>query len=164
MVLMQRVTADRPWPLHDTAATRRLEALQAAALPPHTLMQRAGRTTAELAMQLLHAATPVPRVLVVAGPGNNGGDALEAAATLAEQGIHVEILLVADPARYTGDAARACQLATDSAASFIGFDQFDGQQHGEIAGGRDCRLSASRLFQRAATAGGCAAALRQARP
>lgn len=35
---MYRITAQQPQPLHDTAATRRLEQAAAAALPPHTLM------------------------------------------------------------------------------------------------------------------------------
>ncbi len=105
--------------LYSVAQIRDIERAALATLPPYTLMQRAGRATAARALQLLHAATPVPRVLVVAGPGNNGGAALEAAATLAEQGIHVEILLLADPARYAADAALAHERATDSAANFL---------------------------------------------
>ena len=111
--------------LYSVAQIRDIERAALAAVPPYTLMQRAGRATAALALQLLHAATPVPRVLVVAGPGNNGGDALEAAATLAEQGIHVEVLLVADATRYSGDAAQAYQQAMDSAASFTSFDALE---------------------------------------
>ncbi|HNK54403.1 MAG TPA: NAD(P)H-hydrate epimerase, partial [Ottowia sp.] len=66
---------DRPAPLFDLAATRRIEATAQAALPPHTLMQRAGLATARLALALApHART----VWVACGPGNNGGDGLEA--------------------------------------------------------------------------------------
>ena len=46
---MQRITPDQAHPLFDTAATRRQEQAMAAALPPHTLMQRAGRAVAQLA-------------------------------------------------------------------------------------------------------------------
>lgn len=68
------------WPLFSTADTRRLEHELAAALPPHTLMQRAGLAVARLAMALApHART----VWIACGPGNNGGDGLEAAARLA---------------------------------------------------------------------------------
>ncbi len=120
---MATACAEQPNPrdldLYSVAQIRDIERAALATLPPYTLMQRAGRATAARALQLLHVATPVPRVLVVAGPGNNGGDALEAAATLAEQGIHVEILLLADPARYAGDAAQAYERATESAANFI---------------------------------------------
>ncbi len=120
--------------LHAVAQIRDIERAALASLPPCTLMQRAGQATATLALQLLHAATPVPRVLVVAGPGNNGGDALEAAATLAEQGIHVEVLCVTDPApaRYSGDAALAHERATDSAASFTSFNQLEATQGGDF--------------------------------
>ncbi len=114
--------------LYAVAQIRDIERAALASVPPYTLMQRAGQATAALALQLLHAATPVPRVLVVAGPGNNGGDALEAAATLAEQGIHVEVWCVADPARYSGDAALAHERAADSAASFTDVVQLEGLQ------------------------------------
>ena len=49
---------------------RHIEALHAAATPP--LMQRAGTAAAAVAREMLvHGGTP----LIVAGPGNNGGDA-----------------------------------------------------------------------------------------
>jgi hydroxyethylthiazole kinase-like uncharacterized protein yjeF len=110
--------------LYSVAQLRDIERAALASVPPFTLMQRAGRATAELALQLLHAASPLPRVLVLAGPGNNGGDALEAAATLAGQGIHVEVVLAADPAAYVGDAAQAYQRAADSAANFTHVEHF----------------------------------------
>lgn len=109
--------------LYTVAQIRDIESAAQTSVPPNTLMQRAGRAAAALALQLLHAATPVPRVLVFAGPGNNGGDALVAAAHLAEQGIHVEIVLLADPARYGTEAAQAWQDAVDSAASFASLDE-----------------------------------------
>lgn len=73
---MERVTSGRPWPLHDIAAIRRMESATSAVLPPHSLMQRAGLAVARLALAL---APHEPAVWVVCGPGNNGGDGLEAA-------------------------------------------------------------------------------------
>lgn len=79
---MQRITPDHPWPLFDVAATRRIEQA-AASLPPHTLMQRAGLATARLALALApHARS----VWIACGPGNNGGDGLEAAMHLQRWG------------------------------------------------------------------------------
>ena len=47
---MYLITPQQPHPLFNTAATRRLEQQAAAALPPHTLMQRAGLADAFLAL------------------------------------------------------------------------------------------------------------------
>jgi ADP-dependent NAD(P)H-hydrate dehydratase / NAD(P)H-hydrate epimerase len=77
-----------PWPLFDTAATRLREAALAARLPPHTLMQRAGLQIAKLAL----AMAPHARVIWIAcGPGNNGGDGLEAAVNLQHWGKNVVV-------------------------------------------------------------------------
>ncbi|MEG1734968.1 MAG: NAD(P)H-hydrate dehydratase [Comamonas sp.] len=77
-------------PLFSTASTRRLEQTLAAALPPHTLMQRAGEAVARLAMALApHAQT----IWIACGPGNNGGDGYEAAACLRRKLPHARILI-----------------------------------------------------------------------
>lgn len=68
------------WPLFDTQATRTLEQRLAATGCEPTLMQRAGQALARLALALApHART----VWIACGPGNNGGDGLQAAAWLA---------------------------------------------------------------------------------
>ena len=101
----RHIAADSgPWPLHDIAATRRLEAQALAAHAPHTLMLRAGSAVARLALAV---APQAQRVLVLAGPGNNGGDGLVAARLLHGLGLQVQVLLLADPARQPADAARA---------------------------------------------------------
>ena len=66
------------------------------------LMENAGRAVADAAMRL-----PGRRVVVVAGPGNNGGDGFVAARILAERGYAARVVLVGDRARLKGDAARA---------------------------------------------------------
>lgn len=93
--------------LYDVAAIRATERAAQASLPAGTLMQRAGAATAALALSLLKE-TDGP-VLVLAGPGNNGGDALDAAACLQQQGKVVSVILLADPAQLTADAAAAYQ-------------------------------------------------------
>lgn len=72
--------------LWDVASTRRLEVQAAAALPPNTLMRRAGLSIARLVMALRPHAQ---RVWVACGPGNNGGDGLEAATQLHLRGVKV---------------------------------------------------------------------------
>lgn len=98
----------RGWPLHDTAASRRMEAEAAASLPPHTLMGRAGNTVARLALAIVPRGR---RVVVLAGPGNNGGDALLAAALLCEAGLKVGVVLLGDTWRRPPDAAWALAQA-----------------------------------------------------
>lgn len=90
------------WPLHGAAASRAIERLAAAALPPHTLMQRAGWAAARLAQAL---APHAGQVQVLAATGNNGGDGLEAAFHLHHLGRAVCVALIGDPARLPADAA-----------------------------------------------------------
>ena len=80
---MLRITPGPALPLHDLAATRQLEVMAAAVLPAHTLMQRAGLATARLALAL---APHARHIWVACGPGNNGGDGLEAALQLLRMG------------------------------------------------------------------------------
>ena len=67
------------------------------------LMENAGRAVADAASAVLQGR----RVVVVAGPGNNGGDGFVAARVLAERGHCVRMCLVGDRAKLKGDAARA---------------------------------------------------------
>ncbi|MGJ7492008.1 NAD(P)H-hydrate dehydratase [Variovorax sp. ZT4R33] len=98
---MQRITANAAAPLFDIAATRRIELAAAAALPPHTLMQRAGRAVARLAMAL----TPDARTVWIAcGPGNNGGDGFEAAAELRRHGFEVVVSALREVGHLPPDA------------------------------------------------------------
>jgi ADP-dependent NAD(P)H-hydrate dehydratase / NAD(P)H-hydrate epimerase len=68
-----------------------------------TLMENAGRAVADAAGQLLEGRP----VIVVAGPGNNGGDGFVAARILAERGHTVRVSFVGDRSRLRGDAALA---------------------------------------------------------
>jgi len=104
----QRIAPHQPHPLFDTAATRRIEQAATAALPPHTLMQRAGLAVARLALALApHART----VWVACGPGNNGGDGLEAAAHLRRAGREVVVTWLGQPGRAPADALASWQRA-----------------------------------------------------
>ncbi|WP_298211386.1 NAD(P)H-hydrate dehydratase [Acidovorax sp.] len=105
---MYRITAHQPHPLFNTAATRRLEREAAAALPPHTLMQRAGLAVARLAQALApHART----VWIACGPSNNGGDGLEAAMHLQRSGRQVVVTWLGHPDTAPADAKASWQRA-----------------------------------------------------
>ena len=74
------------------AALRQLETLaEEAGLD---LMQRAARATADWVIKHYPAGC---RILVAAGPGNNGGDALFAALLLMHEGFSVDVLVPATP-------------------------------------------------------------------
>jgi hydroxyethylthiazole kinase-like uncharacterized protein yjeF len=92
------------WPLFRAASSRRIEAQAQAALAPHALMARAGEAVARLGLAVAPHASAA---WVLAGPGNNGGDGLEAAIHLQAAGRSVQVHLLADPARLPADAAWA---------------------------------------------------------
>lgn len=70
------------------------------------LMEHAG---AAVAAAVAEAHAPGARVVVVAGPGNNGGDGFVAARLLAERGYEVRLLLLGELSRLKGDAALAAE-------------------------------------------------------
>ena len=77
--LTQRINSQAKWPLYNVAQTRVIEHQAQAALPANTLMQRAGLATAQLALAI---APHAQKIWIACGPGNNGGDGLEAAVHL----------------------------------------------------------------------------------
>lgn len=98
-------------PLLHAAAVRALEARLAGTqrLPPAALMQRAG---AALLAQLRCHWPQAQRVLVLAGPGNNGGDGYVLARLLRERGVAVTLLATGSPrAQEAAAAAREWQEA-----------------------------------------------------
>src|SRR5215471_15714177 len=70
------------------------------------LMESAGRAVAQAVSGRQSAGG---RVVVLAGPGNNGGDGFVAARLLAEQGYAVTVLLVGALDKLKGDAAAAAK-------------------------------------------------------
>lgn len=83
---------------------RAVEATLLARLPEGALMQRAAAGLAAALVDFLGGAYG-RRVLLLVGPGDNGGDALYAGARLARRGAAVEAWLLADRAHEGGLAA-----------------------------------------------------------
>lgn len=69
------------------------------------LMDRAGRGVAHFVCRALHHLGALhPSVLLLAGKGNNGGDAFVAARYLRETGVAVRVLLAGEQSQIQGDA------------------------------------------------------------
>ena len=97
-----------PAPLPALYLTAGVRALEVAALKrdPHTnLMERAGLAAAELAREL--AGETGRSVLVLAGPGNNGGDAFEVATHLKRWFYRVDVVFAGEAAKLPHDAGEA---------------------------------------------------------
>ncbi len=119
-----------PAPIYRTEDIRRIEAA-ASGLP---LMQRAGRAAAELAAGI--CADRNAPILILAGPGNNGGDAFEAARLLRERFFDTCVVF----------AGEAGTLPADAAAAFRRFSDGGGQTSTAIPDGRRWSLIIDGLF------------------
>ena len=76
-------------------------------IPGGVLMESAGRSVITVLHQLHHATRidlAQAQILIVAGPGNNGGDGMVIARYLHEQGRRSELWVVVDRDRVRGDA------------------------------------------------------------
>jgi NAD(P)H-hydrate epimerase len=81
-----------------------------------TLMEKAGSAVAEAAARLT-AGTEQQPIVVLCGPGNNGGDGLVAARHLVHLGRRVQAFLAAAPAELSGDAAVNLRRLADTGVS-----------------------------------------------
>jgi ADP-dependent NAD(P)H-hydrate dehydratase / NAD(P)H-hydrate epimerase len=86
----------------------------AGGIPGIELMENAGRAVAE-SVGARHP--PGAQIVVVAGPGNNGGDGFVAARLLAERRYRVRVLLLGERDRLKGDAALAAQRWSGACAA-----------------------------------------------
>lgn len=92
-------------PIYLTADVRAVEAAAAAAKRPPQLMERAGLAAAEVARDV--AGGSGKPVLVVAGPGNNGGDAFVVARHLKKWYYKVTVVYAGDEKKLSADAKAA---------------------------------------------------------
>jgi len=96
---------DRCTPVYLSADIRALERIAAARAGAAPLMQLAGLAAAEYARELLGEYGR--KVLVLAGPGNNGGDAFEVATHLMRWFYRVELVFAGDEHQLSEDALAA---------------------------------------------------------
>lgn len=112
---MQKIDFSSRHALYSVDVTRRIEHVAQAALPAHTLMQRAGLAVAQLALAL---APHAQRFWIACGPGNNGGDGLEAALHLQRWGKQPVVTWLGNASEAPPDAAASYQRALEAGVSF----------------------------------------------
>jgi NAD(P)H-hydrate epimerase len=102
-------------------------------VPGVVLMENAGRGMAEL----LRSLGINGLVVICCGKGNNGGDGFVIARHLDNAGFRIRVLLFADPAQLTGDAAinhRILAAAGVAVEIFAGPSPDEVRLRGELAG------------------------------
>jgi hydroxyethylthiazole kinase-like uncharacterized protein yjeF len=110
--------------LYRTAEIREIEATALVGLPPGSLMRAAGKAAANLVKDLTSkTSTTKVSVLVLCGPRNNGGDALETACLLALADYDVSIVLCGGSRQFSAEAQLSLVRAQHSPAKFIDIDQ-----------------------------------------
>jgi ADP-dependent NAD(P)H-hydrate dehydratase / NAD(P)H-hydrate epimerase len=120
-------------PVYLAEDIRRIEALAAARMAPPPLMERAGLAAAELAKEL---APNGKRIAVLAGPGNNGGDAFVVARHLKAAWFNVDVLFAGTEERLSEDATAALQAWRDAGGTLAN----------ELPRAGDCGLIVDGLF------------------
>ena len=98
---------------------RAIEQAGIASLPSYTLMQRAGAAVAASAKRMLANDVYEKRVLILAGPGNNGGDGCESASVLAQQGAKIFIHCIATSDPLPPDSVIAFEHAVENECELI---------------------------------------------
>jgi hydroxyethylthiazole kinase-like uncharacterized protein yjeF len=93
-------------------------------VPSPELMENAGRAAAEGILHLLSpkneasaSSEPGPRVVVVAGAGNNGGDGFVVARRLVGATVHVETFLALPASQLSGDALTNYRALVEAGAT-----------------------------------------------
>jgi NAD(P)H-hydrate epimerase len=94
-------------------------AMEELGIPGLLLMENAARGATEL----LKARNPVGRIVILCGPGNNGGDGMAIARLLAAEGTGAETWLVPAGKSLSADAAANLAILQNSKVPVFDFDE-----------------------------------------
>ncbi|MBM4103263.1 MAG: NAD(P)H-hydrate epimerase [Planctomycetes bacterium] len=121
-------------------------AINAMGVPGTTLMENAGRSAAEIAIEMLTSKTN-PAVSIFCGAGNNGGDGFVIARHLANHGVGTQIILCAPRRRLQGEALINFQICEKMGIPMIDLDMVENKIHTQIRDlCRGCNLIVDAIF------------------
>lgn len=113
-----------PKKLYTAAQVRELDriAIEEFSIPGITLMESAGGA----AYQLMRSKWPDAKtILILCGPGNNGGDGYILARLAKEDGLAVKLQLIGDHTKLTGDALLAAERCIASGLKSMAYSKED---------------------------------------
>lgn len=110
-------------PLYTPEQMHRIDAhlIEDIGIPGITLMETAARGVFDAVVRRAQAVSP-KKIVILCGPGNNGGDGLAVLRMLSEEGYPVEGYLFSDPTRYRGDAAEEYRRAIENDCVLLAAD------------------------------------------
>ncbi len=119
-----------PYPVSQPLTCQQIRELDRAAIedigiPGVVLMENAGRATAEFIYRTL-VNPAADRVVILCGPGNNGGDGFVVARHLFNAEVPVDVVLAAPPEKTTGDAGINLHILERMGVPFIRAFEADG--------------------------------------
>ena len=107
-----------------------VDAVETFKMPTVILMENAGRGAAKLLMDRIKTSySPLPRVLILFGLGNNGGDGGVVARHLDLYGFEVKVVVFADRSQLQGDAAMQIEILERSGTNLSWWKDDDTPEH-----------------------------------
>ena len=105
-------------PIYLAGEIRKLEKLATSTSVPINLMEKAGLAAAEVVRDKL-LTSEKNKVLVLAGPGNNGGDAFVVARHLQKWWFKVTLVFIGTPAELSSEAKNSMDAWTDAGGEIL---------------------------------------------